>query len=146
MRARFLLLPLVMLLAVPACSRGQKALRDRCRQYTQAILDGEFDRALDFVDPDQVVELGRTKAGNQLRLALGIVSALGRLGKRREAGFEIRSLTLASGGGRASLQVVVFHTDESGGDRQELPTDQRWVLRRGQWYVSLGQPRGKARR
>ena len=119
------------------CAKNpEPTVRQRAQAYTQLLVDEKFDEAVNFFDPDVVARRGRTAVANSFKLVVGVVKGLNQFGKRKPAGFEIRKVDFDTEKTRATLQLVLFTTNTSGGDRKETPFDQKWVLRKDIWYAT----------
>ena len=115
----------------------EPVVRERAQTYTNLFLAEKYDEAVNCVDPDVVAQKGRTTITNNLTQVRGLLKVLEQISNRKLAGFEIRRVDFDNDKTHAALQVVAFSTDANGGDRKEHPLDQKWVLKKGAWYVIL---------
>lgn len=125
-----------MTLLLAGCGNPESAVRQRAQAYTQCLIEDNYDKAVDYFDPDVVARRGRTGVAGSSKTIVGIVKGLIQLGGRKPAGFEVRKVDLDAAKERATVQVVFFTTDAKGADRKEHPTDQKWVLKNKTWYAT----------
>ena len=114
----------------------EPVVRARAQAYTQLLVDERYDQAVDYYDPDLVASKGRTAVAGGFKFVVGLAKGLSQAAGRKLAGFEIRKVDFDSEKTHATLQVVYLTAKAGGADRQESPTDQKWVLKNGVWYAT----------
>src|SRR5271157_3267772 len=119
------------------CAKDPEVVvRERAKAYTQLLEDERYDQAVDYYDPDLVASKGRTAIAGGFKFVVGVAKGLTQAAGRKLAGFEIRKVDFDSEKTHATLQVVYLTAKAGGADRQESPTDQKWVLKNGVWYAT----------
>jgi hypothetical protein len=119
---------LIVMLAVAGCAalppQGEKkeTLEERVKGYMQAQVDRKWDRAYSYFDAASREKNPRENFVSKPRNV--------RFGK-----YEIKEITVAPGGDRATVQVVI-DLDMMGYDFKGAPQTQSWIREKGEWVLN----------
>ena len=140
---------LLLLVAAPAASLAlpaatpEDALRDRVRDFTNALIHEQYEEAVKFVDPAIIETFGKEDVKDAGRHLMNRILAIVEAGSRKITGFRIRSVELIETSDKAIVNLYYKTAlKRSGQWRQEYPGDQHWVLKDGIWYFTV-EPLGK---
>ena len=116
----------------------EEALRDRVRDFTNALIREQYEEAVKYVDPEIVTAFGKEEVKDAGRHLMNRILTIVEAGHRKITGFKIRSVELIPDTDKAIVNLYYKTAlKRSGQLRQAFPGDQHWVLQDGTWYWTL---------
>ena len=118
-------------------SKVEEDLRPRIRDFSQALLKGDYDEAVKFVDPDAISVAGADPIKDKLKQSMDGVKGLTALFGRKINGVMIRHTKVNKEKEPYTAQVeLAFVTSArgTGTERHESEVKQNWVYKNKTWY------------
>ena len=140
------LLWITLLVLAPLTSRAvektEEVVRDRATNFNKRLIDGKYDEAVKFVDPDLLAQAGEKAVKDQFKQLMGFAKGVTALTGRKITDFKIKKLELNKDKTEATLSVFLYTASAApgGGGRQAgEPNEQKWVLKTKVWYFKPGE-------
>lgn len=116
----------------------EETLRDRVREFTNALIREQYEEAVEFVDPEIVEIFGKEEVKDAGRHLMNRILTIIEAGHRKITGFKIRSVEMIPDTDKAIVNLYYKTAlKRSGQLHQEFPGDQHWLLQNGTWYFTV---------